>query len=160
MALLQSGERDVLQLLRDVDLYGAELPRRSLERARERADRRGERCAAVGASRGHHPGGEGRRVETVLRGADPVGVDRLDVPWIGLTAPPQEEFLRRGLATGDGLVRNDVRLPVGDARRARDDRPHLGRRASEVLTRLLVRDLVELPELPLAREARRLGLEV
>ena len=51
-------------------------------------------------------------------------------------------------------------MTVGDARRARDDAHHLGRDSAEVLARLLVGDLVELAEIPLAGEACRLGLQV
>ena len=41
----------------------------------------------------------------MLGRADPVGVDRLDAPRVGLAAPAQEEFLGRGLALGDHVVR-------------------------------------------------------
>ena len=134
--------------------------RAAVQRAGERADRRRERGAAVGARRGDDPRGEGRRVEAVLGGADPVRVDRLHVAGIGLATPAEEELLRRRQALRDDLVGNDVGLAVGDARGARDDRHHLRGDPAEILARLLVRDLVELAELPLAREARRLGLEI
>ena len=49
---------------------------------------------------------------------------------------------------------------VGDGGGARDDPHHLRREPTEVLARLLVRDLVQLAELPLAREPGGLGLEV
>src|SRR5439155_26881157 len=45
-------------------------------------------------------------------------------------------------------------------RGARDDLHHLRRGAAGILPRLLVGDLVQLPELPRAGEARGLGLEV
>src|SRR5207237_444850 len=60
----------------------------------------------------------------------------------------------------DYAGRHLVGVPVGDAGRARDDAHHLGRNPAEVLARLLVRDLVQLAELPDTGEAGRLGLEV
>ena len=131
-----------------------------MQRPGERADGRRERRAAVGARRGDDPRRERRGVQAVLGGADPVGVDRLDVARIGLAAPAEEELLGRGLALGDDLVRHGIGLAVGDARRAGDDRHHLRREPAEVLARLLVGDLVQLAELPLAGQPRRLGLEV
>ena len=132
-----------------------------MQRAGERADAPTRAAAPQSAPvDGDDPRGEGRRVEPVLGRADPVRVDRLHVPRIGLAAPAQEELLRRGRALRDDLVGNDVRATVRDAGRAGDDRHHLGREPAEILARLLVGDLVELAEAPLAREARRLGLEV
>ena len=96
----------------------------------------------------------------MLGGADPVRVDRLDVPRVGLAAPAEQEPLGGGLALRDDVVRRPARVAVGDARRAGDDRHHLRREPPEVVARLLVGDLVELAELPLAGEARGLGLEV
>ena len=134
--------------------------RAAVQRAGERADGGGERGAAVGARRRHDAGGEGRCVEAVLRGADPVRVDRLDVPRIGLAAPAEEELLGGGPALRDHLVRDDAGLAVGHPRGPRDDGHHLGGDPAEVDPGLLVGDLVELAELPLAGEACRLGLEV
>ena len=51
-------------------------------------------------------------------------------------------------------------MPVREPRRPRDDRHHLGRKPAEVLARLLVGDLVQLPELPDSREPRGFRLEV
>ena len=134
--------------------------RAAVQRPRERADGRRERGAAVGAGRGDDPRREGRRVEAVLGGADPVGVDRGRVPRVGLAAPAQQELLGRRLPLRDDVVRNRLRVTVRDAGRAGDDRHHLRREAAEVLARLLVGDLVQLAELPHAREPRRLRLEV
>ena len=64
------------------------------------------------------------------------------------------------LAAADDLVSDRVARAVGEASRARDDAHHLRGEAAEILARLLVRDLVELAEPPLAREARRLGLQI
>jgi hypothetical protein len=82
------------------------------------------------------------------------------VARFGLTAPAQQELLRGGPAARHDLVRHHVRLPVGDAGRAGGDRHHLRGEPAEVLPRLLVGDLVQLAELPLAGEAARLGLQV
>ena len=82
------------------------------------------------------------------------------MPGVGLAAPAQQELLRRRRAAGDDLVRDCVGVAVGEPRRARDDRHHLAGQPAEILARLLVGDLVQLPELPVAREARGLGLEV
>ena len=62
----------------------------------ERADGRRERRAAVGAGRGDDARGERRGVQPVLGGADPVGVDRLHVPRVGLAAPAEQELLGGG----------------------------------------------------------------
>ena len=83
-----------------------------------------------------------------------------DVPRIGLAAPAEEELLGGGPALRDDLVRDDAGLAVGHPRGPRDDGHHLGGDAAEVDPGLLVGDLVELAELPLAGEACRLGLEV
>src|SRR5262249_21194524 len=56
---------------------------------------------------------------------------------------------------GDGIV-----VAVGDTRRAGHDGHDLRREASEVVARLLVRDLVDLPELPHTRQASDLRLGV
>jgi hypothetical protein len=90
----------------------------------------------------------------------PVRVDRLHVTRVGLAAPAEEELLGGGRASRDHVLGNGVRPSVGHARRLRHDRHHLRRQAAEVLARLLVGDLVQLPELPDAGEPRRLGLEV
>ena len=133
--------------------------RAAVQRARERAHRGRQRRAAVRAGRRGHARREGRRVEPVLGRADPVRVDRLDVLRVGLAAPAEQELLGRGLALGDHVVGRRL-APVGDGGGARDDLHHQRREPAEVLAGLLVGDLVQLPELPLAREARRLRLEV
>ena len=131
-----------------------------MQRAGKCADRRRERGARIGAGRGDDARGERRRVQTMLGRADPVRVDRLDVTRVGLASPAKEELLRRGLPACDDLVRNGVGLPVGEPGRAGDDGHHLRREPAEILARLLVGDLVELAELPLAGKPRRLRLEV
>ena len=52
------------------------------------------------------------------------------------------------------------RSPVRDARRPGDDPHHLGREPPEVVSRLPVGDLVQLPQLPVACESCCFGLEV
>ena len=88
--------------------------RAAVQRPGERADGRRERGPAVGAGRGDDPGGERRGVEPVLGRADPVGVDRLRVPRVGLAAPAQQELLGRRLALRDHVVRHRLRVAVGD----------------------------------------------
>ena len=96
----------------------------------------------------------------MLGGADPVGVDRLR----RASGRP-----RRASAAGTSRRQSrparrrrpaPVGVPVGDAGRPGDDRHHLRREPAEILARLLVGDLVQLAELPLAGEPRRLRLEV
>ena len=95
----------------------------------------------------------------MLGGADPVGVDCLDVPRVGLAAPAQQKPLGGGLALRDDIVRRRV-APIGLGRRAGDDLHHLRREPSEILARLLVGDLVQLAEAPDAGQPRRLRLQV
>ena len=121
---------------------------------------RRHRRAGVRAGGRDDPRGEGRGVEPVLGGADPVGVDRLDVLRVGLPAPAEQELLGGGLALGDDVLRHAVGLAVRDAGRLGDDRDHLRREPGEVVARLLRRDVDELLQRPLAREPRRLGLQV
>src|SRR6266851_5029350 len=132
----------------------------AVQRARERTYRRGQRGAAIRTRRRHDTSCECRRVQAVLGGADPVRVDRLDMTRVGLAAPPEEKLLGCGLAACNNVLRNDIGLSVGEARGARDDRHHLRRQPAEILTRLLVGDLVQLSELPHTGEPRRLGLEI
>jgi hypothetical protein len=78
---------------------------------------------------------------------------------IRFAAPPEQELLRRRLALCDHVVGR--RLPsLGDSGRAGHDPHHLRGQTAEILARLLVRDLVQLPELPLAGKSSRFGLEV
>src|SRR5205085_3336105 len=69
------------------------------------------------------------------------------------------ELLRRRLAALDDLVGGWL-APVGNRSGTRDDPHHLRRQPPQVLARLFVANLVQLAELPLAGEARRLGLEI
>ena len=120
-----SGGRDFLEHRLDVRRSAA------VERARQRADRRRERSAAVGARRGRDPRGERGGVEPVLGRADPVGVDRLDVPRVGLAAPAQEELLRGSRSASDDVLGNDVLVlrprRVPSARRSSSSAPRAGR---------------------------------
>src|SRR5436190_1158844 len=134
--------------------------RASVERARQRPDSRRERRAAIGPGRRRDARSERRCVEPVLGGANPVRVDRLDVTRIGLAAPSEQELLGSRPALRDHVVGDRIGLAVGDTRRARNDPHHLRREAAEIFPCLLIGDLVELPELPLAGEPRRLGLQV
>ena len=134
--------------------------RAAVERPGERADCRGERRRAVGAGRGDDPGGEGRGVEAVLGGADPVGVDRLHVLGVGLAAPLEQEALGGRSALRDRLRGDPVRLAVRDPRRLGRDRDELRREAAEVLARLVVRDVDQLLEIPLGADAGRHRLQI
>ena len=132
----------------------------AVERARERPDRGRQRGRAVGPGRGDDPRREGRGVETVLGGADPVRVDRLDVLRVCLSPPLEQEPLRGRLALGDDRGVDAIGVPVGEARGLRADRDHRGREPAQVLLRLVVRDVDQLLEPPLAAEARGDRLEV
>ena len=92
--------------------------RAAVQRAGERADGRRQRGAAVRARRGGDARGERRCVEAVLGGADPVRVDRLHVPRVGLAAPLEEELLGRRAAAADDLVGDRVRRAVGERARS------------------------------------------
>ena len=102
-----------------------------MQRAGERADGRRERRAAVGAGRGDDARGEGRRVQAVLGGADPVRVDRLDVPSgrprrasaAGTSRPPSCPARRRRRAPRRSCRRR--RAPSG--RRSPSSAPRAGR---------------------------------
>ena len=96
----------------------------------------------------------------MLGRADPVRVDRLHVARVGLATPAEEELLGGRLPLRDDVVRDRIGVPVREPRRARDDPHHLRGEPREVVARLLVGDLVQLAELPLPRQPRRLGLEV
>jgi hypothetical protein len=81
------------------------------------------------------------------------------VPRVGLAAPAEQELLGGRLALCHDVVGRRL-AAVGHGGGARHDLHHQRRQPAEVLARLLVPDLVQLPELPLARQARRLGLQV
>ncbi len=132
----------------------------TVQRARERADGRGERRGAVGAGRGHDPRGEGGRVEPVLGRADPVRVERGHVPGIGLAAPLEQEALGGDLAPFHHRAVDRPRVAVAETRRLRSDGEHQGGDASEVLARLVVGDVDQLVERPVRTEARRHRLQV
>ena len=95
----------------------------------------------------------------MLRRADPVRVDRLDVIRVGLPAPAKKELLGRRLASRHDVVRRRL-AAFREGGRARHDPHHLRGQPAEVGARLLVVDVDELLELPLAREMRDLGLEI
>ena len=131
-----------------------------MQRARQRPDGRRQGCATVGAGRRDDACGEGRRIEPVLGRTDPVRVDRLDAFGSASPRHRRRNFSAAVLPPRDDVVRHRVGMPVGDAGRTRDDAHHLRREPAEILARLLVGDLVQLAELPLAGEPCRLGLEV
>ena len=79
---------------------------------------------------------------------------------IRLAAPLQEELLGGGLPPRHHFRGDLIGVTVGQACGARDDAHHLRGQATEIFACLLVRDLVELAELPLAGEACSLGLQV
>ena len=93
----------------------------------------------------------------MLGRGDPVGVDRLDVPRIGLAAPADQE-LRGGVLAPLDLGLGNRRLI--SARGLRDDRERSGREAGQVVARLLGRDVDELAKAPLRPERREPGLKV
>src|SRR5581483_1236367 len=101
---------------------------------------------------------ERRRIQPVLGGADPVRVDRLRMALVDLAAPGEQEALSRGPALEHGRLRH--RRQVGAARRLRDDRERGGREAAQVLPRLVVVDVDQLPELPRAAERGERRLQV
>ena len=78
---------------------------------------------------------------------------------IGLAAPAEQELLGRGPPLRDDLVGRGL-APVRDGGETRDDLHHHRGETTEILARLLVGDLVQLPELPLAGEPRGLRLQV
>ena len=83
--------------------------RAAVERPGHGADGPREGCGDVGAGGGDDAGREGRGIHAVLGGGDPVGVDGLDVLWVGLAAPADHEALgdRAGLVD---LALRDHRL--------------------------------------------------
>ena len=60
----------------------------------------------------------------------------------------------------DDLVRDGIGRSVRETSRAGDDTHHLRGEPPEIIACLLVRDLVQLSELPLSRESGRFSLEV
>ncbi len=116
------------------------------------------RGGAVGAGRRGDARGEGRRVQAVLGRRDPVGVERLDVPRVGLAAPADQELRGRVLAP----ARPRSRAPAAASPRAAwatiesaaaESRARSSRACSVV-------DVDELLEAPLRAERREPGLEV
>ena len=80
--------------------------------------------------------------------------------WSGLASPRQRIRKRSGIDVAlVDLALRDRRL-AGAARRLRDERERHHRRAREVVARLLVGDVDQLPEAPLGREHRQRGLHV
>ena len=94
----------------------------------------------------------------MLGGGAPVGVDRLDVLGVGLALPADQEPLGEGLALVDVALRHD-RL-VQPARGLGGVREHHHRDPAEVRARLLVADVVGLPEAERRRQHRDRGLHV
>jgi len=81
------------------------------------------------------------------------------VVGIRFATPAEQELLCGAIALRDHVVPGGL-APVVDGRRAGDDRHHLRRETAEVVARLVVVDVHQLGELPDAREARGLGLEI
>ena len=77
-----------------------------MQRPAHRADRAGEARGDVGAGGGDDPGGERGGVHAVLGRGDPVGVDRLHVPGVGLAAPADHEPLDHGAGLVDLALRH------------------------------------------------------
>ena len=129
----------------------------AVQRPGERADGGRHRRCAVGARRGGDARGERRRVQAVLGGRDPVGVERLDGARVGLAAPADQE-LRGGVLALLDLGLGHRRLLA--ARGLGDDRQRRGREAREVVARLLVVDVDELLHVPHRAERRERRLQV
>ncbi len=89
---------------------------------------------------------------------DPVGVDRLDVIGVGLSAPADQEALGDRLTLVDLLLGH--RRLAGLARGLGHERERHHRGAREVVAGLLVGDVDQLPEAPLGREHRQRRLHV
>src|SRR5690606_41610284 len=90
-----------------------------------------------------HPFPTRRSSDLVLGGGGPVGVDGLDVPRVGLTAPHDHELLDDGLALVDQPLR-DHRLAEA-ARRLGDEGERSEEHTSELQSRenLVCRLLLE-----------------
>ena len=147
----------IVRLGRAVDHRQHPRRRAAVEGAGERADGGAHRRRAVGAGRCRDAGGEGGRVQAVLRGGDPVRVERLDVARVRLAAPPDQELRRRVLALRDLVVRNRRLESAGGLR---DDRQRRRRETGEVVAGLLVVDVDELLHPPLRPQRRQRRLQV
>src|SRR3954470_19863814 len=130
----------------------------AVQRAAQRADRAREGGCDVGARRSDDARGEGRGVHAVLSGRDPVGVDGLGVVGVRLAAPADEEALGgRGAEIDVGL--RDRRAPHA-AHRLRHEAQRHDRGPGQVVARLLIADVDELPEAPLRRQRRQGALHI
>ena len=96
----------------------------------------------------------------MLRCADPVGVERLDVLRIGLAAPLEEEAGRGRAARGNQRWVDRSQIPVGETSRLGNDRDHGRRKSRQVGVRLPVGDVDQLVKPPRSREMRGCRLEV
>src|SRR3954469_7096092 len=122
------------------------------------ADRTGQAGRDISAGRGDDPRGERRGVHAVLGRGDEVGVDRLHVRGVGLTAPTDHEPLDDRLAFVDALLRHH-RL-AQTTRGLRDERHRGDRASSQVVARLLVVDVEQLLHAPRRSEGRERALHV
>ena len=125
----------------------------AVQRARQGADRAGHRRGDVGAGGRDHPGGEGGGVHAVLGRADPVGVERLHVPRVGLAAPADEEGLGRGLRLVHQALRHG--RPIGAAGRLGDEREHRRADPADVRPGLLRVDVEQRAQPPGGGEGGR-----
>ena len=130
----------------------------AVQRPGQRAHPGGERGGDVGAGRGDHAHGEGGGVHAVLRGRDPVGVDRLDVLGVGLAAPADQEALgdRGGLVD---LALRDRRAADAAGRLGDEGEGHHGD-ARQVVAGPLVADVDQRLQPPLGGEHGERRLEV
>jgi hypothetical protein len=94
----------------------------------------------------------------VLGGADPVPVDRLDLPRIGIAVPADHEALGDASAGVDAALRHGRQSRA--ACRLRDERQHHHRRTGEVLAGLRLVDVDLLAQPPVRRHHRGRGLHV
>ena len=78
---------------------------------------------------------------------------------VRLATPSEQKLLGGRLPLRDDVVRRRL-SPVGDGGGARNDLHHLRGETTEILARLLVRDLAQLAELPRTGETCGLGLQV
>src|SRR6516225_2231527 len=112
--------------------------------------------AAATSARGgsDDPGGEGGSVHAVLSSRGPVGINGLDVPWIGVTAPADHEPLNDVARLIHPFLRN--RGQAGAPRGLGHERQRHDRGAGQVVACLFVADVQQRPH-PLDRRQHRQG---
>ena len=94
----------------------------------------------------------------MLGGGGPVGVDRLDVPRVGLAAPADHEGLGGGPRLVHAVLRD--RGEIAAAGGLGDERQRLHRHPGEVVTRLLGADVKQRAQPPGRGERRHRALHV